>query len=119
MVVPFLVAYHSKLCGLSNIMNKKIHLLKMNNKVNILALTISFRSSRKISNYKIGAKQYQPGKKLFKCVWCVFLLGERGTCEISNFIFETDSFYSTVTGKITSVIVMITFLCIWLHVTST
>ena len=78
---------------------------------------ISFGSSYKISNYKIGAKQYQPERKLFKCVWCVCLLGERGACEMCNFIFETDSFSSTVTGKVTNLIGMIKFWCIWVHVT--
>ena len=94
--VPFVVTYHPLLNELSKIMRDNIYLLNMNEEVkNVFkpGPMVSFRSARKLSSYLVRAKLYPLVRKV-GCEKC----GKK-RCEVCNYITDTDTFTSTVTGE--------------------
>ena len=70
--VPFALAYHPLFKSMGKIINKKLYLLYMNNKVKKVFTPkpmISFDSARKMSSYLLRAKLYpeERTKGSFKC----------------------------------------------------
>ena len=94
--VPFVVTFHPHLKVLQRIVDKRLHLLYMNDEVKRVFTPkpmVSFMSSRKISSYLVRAKLYPLKRTLgsFKC-------GNK-CCEVCQYITEADTFTSSVTGE--------------------
>ena len=92
--VPFALAYHPLFKSMGKIINKKLYLLYMNNKVKKVFTPkpmISFDSARKMSSYLLRAKLYpeERTKGSFKC--------SSKLCEVCLNVNETSTFASTVT----------------------
>ena len=90
------VTYHPGLKNISQIINKNLHLLYMDQEVKKVFTPkpmVSFRSARKLSSYLVRAKLYPLKRKVgsFECK------GKR--CQTCLNVNETDSFASSVTKE--------------------
>ena len=94
--IPLVVTYHPLLKSLSKIISKNLHLLYMDEEVKRVFTPgpmISFRSSRKLSDYLVRAKLYPTETVVgsFKC--------NKPLCLVCVNVTETNTFSSTVTSK--------------------
>ena len=94
--VPFGLTYHTLFKSIGKIINKNFYLLCINKEVKKVFTSkqvISFRSTRKMSNYLVRVKLYpeERTKGSFKC-------GSK-RCEFCLNVNETSTFTSTVTAE--------------------
>ena len=94
--VPFVVTYHPSINFLHKIIRNNTYLLYMNEEVKNLFLPgpmVSFRGARKLRSYLLRAKLY-PLHRNVRSKKCA-----KNRCEVCDYVTDTDSFTSTVTGE--------------------
>ena len=93
--VPFVVTYHPRLKAFGKIIHENLNLLYMNDEIKDTftpALTVSFRTSRKLSSYLFRAKLY-----LLKTT--VERNAVKKRCEVCKNVQNSDTFRSSVTSE--------------------